>query len=377
MKIMNISHRTGWGGAEAMAMNYAVALQDRADVVNVVPPCSVLFNKMSDRNLNIHTFTAPKLPIQPATIRDIRNIITAERPDAVVSHNLRASWHVKAAQKFAGNNAPVIQVVHSEKVKCTKRNADGFILVSEGLAQVQSTDCQNIRTVQNFIDLKPSQLQEKPVSTERATLGFLGRFSTNKGAYTFLDLISTLRNDGLNVHGKMAGGKGKRLTKIQTKAEKLSLTDSIDIDGWIEDREQFFNGVDVLIVPSLEESFSLATVEAWRHGVPVISTRTSGPSSLIEHKKTGMLCGFDTQDLADSVKELCANPALYQAMRQNARKAFLPYALTDEKSEELFNTIRELTANARPQLLQERDAFPKGAGVSRPYVSHRPENVQP
>jgi alpha-maltose-1-phosphate synthase len=44
-----------------------------------------------------------------------------------------------------------------------------------------------------------------------------------------------------------------------------------------------------VILPSVSETFGLVILEAWATGTPVVSSRTSGATSLIEHGKTGLL----------------------------------------------------------------------------------------
>ncbi len=47
------------------------------------------------------------------------------------------------------------------------------------------------------------------------------------------------------------------------------------------------------ILPSVSETFGLVILEAWAAGTPVLSSRTSGPSSLIEHGRNGWLFDLD------------------------------------------------------------------------------------
>ena len=49
-----------------------------------------------------------------------------------------------------------------------------------------------------------------------------------------------------------------------------------------------YQSASAVAVPSLSETFGIVILEAWAAGVPVISTRTSGAASLIEHEKNGL-----------------------------------------------------------------------------------------
>jgi glycosyltransferase involved in cell wall biosynthesis len=64
-----------------------------------------------------------------------------------------------------------------------------------------------------------------------------------------------------------------------------------------------------LILPSVSETFGLIILEAWASGTTVISSRTSGPSSLIRHGENGFL--FDLENPASFIG--CVDEILNQS----------------------------------------------------------------
>ena len=66
-----------------------------------------------------------------------------------------------------------------------------------------------------------------------------------------------------------------------------------------------------LILPSISETFGLVLLEAWAAGTTVISSRTSGASSLVKHGENGWL--FDLSkppELQTAVDVILNNPGL-------------------------------------------------------------------
>lgn len=76
-----------------------------------------------------------------------------------------------------------------------------------------------------------------------------------------------------------------------------------------------------VVLPSISETFGLVILEAWAAGTAVISTRTSGARSLIEHGKTGLL--FDLGRPAEfhaSVNELWSDPGVAAELAGGGRR---------------------------------------------------------
>jgi starch synthase len=76
-----------------------------------------------------------------------------------------------------------------------------------------------------------------------------------------------------------------------------------------------------VVLPSVSETFGLVILEAWAAGTAVISTRTSGATSLIEPGKTGFL--FDLarpEEFHASVNELWSDSEMAVRLTANGRK---------------------------------------------------------
>jgi glycosyltransferase involved in cell wall biosynthesis len=71
--------------------------------------------------------------------------------------------------------------------------------------------------------------------------------------------------------------------------------------------------MDVLLNPSITETFGNVTLEAMASGVPVIAARATGSTSLVADGETGQLVEpGNAKAFADAVATYAANPALRQ-----------------------------------------------------------------
>lgn len=87
---------------------------------------------------------------------------------------------------------------------------------------------------------------------------------------------------------------GKALRK---EARRLGLEEHVLFTGGLPPNDPVLTGLfqlaNLLVVPSLSETFGLVILEGWAARKPVISTRTSGALSLVQHGTNGLL--FDVQ----------------------------------------------------------------------------------
>jgi glycosyltransferase involved in cell wall biosynthesis len=97
--------------------------------------------------------------------------------------------------------------------------------------------------------------------------------------------------------------------------------------GFIHNEELLpivYSASDIAIIPSIQESFSLVTIESLACGVPVIAFNTTGPAEIIKHNITGYLAKIgDTTDLAKGINEILSNDDDYVTMSINARAEVL------------------------------------------------------
>src|SRR5690606_16602736 len=76
---------------------------------------------------------------------------------------------------------------------------------------------------------------------------------------------------------------------------------------------------DVFLLPSANESFGLAALEAMACKVPVVSSNVGGIPEVNIHGVTGFLSDVgDIEDMTDNTLRLLQNPELHETFRENA-----------------------------------------------------------
>jgi glycosyltransferase involved in cell wall biosynthesis len=114
------------------------------------------------------------------------------------------------------------------------------------------------------------------------TLGLLGQISPHKGHEDALEAVRLL---GASYRLLIAGkGENEYVATLREKCASLPVT----FAGFVS-LPNFFETIDVLLVPSWEEPFGIVLLEAMASGIPVIATAAGGPLDIIRPGVDGIL----------------------------------------------------------------------------------------
>jgi glycosyltransferase involved in cell wall biosynthesis len=135
--------------------------------------------------------------------------------------------------------------------------------------------------IPNWVDLDKFSYSPHDAH-EPVNIGLLGQISPHKGHE---DAIEALRQLGAGFRLIIAGkGEHSYVTRLQEMSRGLA----VEFSGFAEFKE-FFEKVDILLVPSWEEPFGIVILESMATGIPVISTSAGGPLDIIRPGTNGLL----------------------------------------------------------------------------------------
>ncbi len=184
----------------------------------------------------------------------------------------------------------------------------------------------------------------RPVDGSRpVVLGFVSRIDSGKGWETYLEALSSLRKQGMECRGIIAGG-GAQAALLRREIERMELGEVVDYRGPVSQDvlARLYHEFDLFVFPSMRraESLGLVGLEAMAAGVPVVACSMAGPSGYVQPGRNGYL--FEpgsSKDLAEKIK-LFMNLTPEQRMQMAARayEDSLPYETT-LVSERLYKDI--------------------------------------
>lgn len=132
-------------------------------------------------------------------------------------------------------------------------------------------------------------------------------------------------------------GNGTQQPALQQQAAALGIENNVSFLGFQPEPYPFMASSDILVSPSLYESFGLVFIEAFAMHLPVIAFDAPAANEIIEDDKTGLLVPvYNSDELAKKIISLLQDTA---KGKQLADAAF-------EKHSSYFNTARMVNETA-------------------------------
>ncbi|PTD94212.1 hypothetical protein C9439_03955 [archaeon SCG-AAA382B04] len=193
------------------------------------------------------------------------------------------------------------------------------------------------------IGIDTKKFKPKTINTEIKNIGFAADFSKLKGFPYFMKAIEKLlkNNDELKV--LLVGDKKKNyLKKGYPEKERIEFLGRLAH----EEMPRFYKRCDILVYPSLTESFGRTVLESLATGTPVIATNVGEVGEVIVNEKTGYIVPKkNPKQIRKKINTLIENPKKYKSMAVNGPKLIRKNYNQQKNLEKLVDKIEE-TANA-------------------------------
>ncbi|WP_428939845.1 glycosyltransferase [Fontivita pretiosa] len=145
---------------------------------------------------------------------------------------------------------------------------------------------------------------------------FLGRITMQKGPEYFLAAAKKVLEVMDNVKFVMAGS-GDMIRRTIEMAASMGIGHKVLFTGFLRgaDVERVFKMADLYVMPSVSEPFGIAPLEAMSHDVPVIISKQSGVSEVIQHALK--VDFWDINEMANKIIAVLKHPPLASTLRQH------------------------------------------------------------
>jgi N-acetyl-alpha-D-glucosaminyl L-malate synthase BshA len=259
-----------------------------------------------------------------------------------------AAYFAKQILREKGISLPVITTLHGTDITLVgkhpiyKSGVEFSINKSDYVTAVShslKTDTyevfdikKDIEVIPNFID---NQSIKKSVFCERKNFvgedeKLLVHVSNLRKIKRINDVISIFNLVQKKVKSKLLiVGEGPETETVEHLITKYHLGDKIKIFGKIQDVQPILSIADLFLLPSEQESFGLAALEAMACSVPVISSNIGGITEVNRDGFSGFVSPVgDVESMAENAIRLLENEELLTQFKKQAKQE----ALTFDKS---------------------------------------------
>lgn len=231
--------------------------------------------------------------------------------------------------------------------------SDGVTAISHYLKEAtrETFHFDNITVIPNFVC--QSDYRRQPVASLRNSLSpngepllaHVSNFRPVKRPVDCVEIFAQVLNKGIKARLVMVGDGSER-RNAEHRAKCLGIHEHCSFVGKQPRIVDYLSVSDVLLLPSEQESFGLAALEAMACEVPVIASRVGGVPEVVTDGETGYLSEVgDLEKMANDAAELLVNPERRREMGQRARESAISRYRTDVVIPQYIEFYEKVIAN--------------------------------
>ena len=340
IRVLHTIDTTGPGGAETVFVNLAKGLDSRefesfAAIGGLGWVCDVL-----RRNGIEPVFVNSKGGFNLGYLLELVRIVRKYRIDIIQAHLFGSCLYAGMAGLICG--VPVFSTIHGFvdvnareklmrlKTRLINLGSKKIIFVSEHLRRhcVESLCFSGQKSIAVYNGVDTSVFypatdngirKELGFGDEHFVIGAVGNIRPAKGYDIFLRAARIIYDRHSECRFLIAGeGSGDLYESLLELRKMLDLENVFDFIGFQQDPAIVFNNLDIFVLPSVSEGFSISTIEAMACGVPVVVTRSGGPEEIVQNGTSGITVECRQEALASGIMRLLEDEGLRAALKDRA-----------------------------------------------------------
>lgn len=248
------------------------------------------------------------------------------------------------------------------KMWVMQRGISRYISVSnklaEKIAEKKLLDTSKTQVIYNGIDtslytapLENGSFAFPDLPASSIIVGSLGNVRPAKAYDNLINAAAQVLKKLPHVHFVIAGHTKEPLTQIlKQQANELEIDDRIHFLGYCADTISFLHKIDIFVLSSSSEGFSIATIEAMASHKPIIATRCGGPEEIIDNGENGLL--VDTNNpylLSNAIINLAEDQTMALKLSNNAQRKCQSTFSLNKMLDAYHNTYLTIAKTKHPQ----------------------------
>lgn len=314
MRILHIIENLNIGGAEYMLLNLAIEQVRRQHQVEVM--CLFDAGDLAERLISIGVIVTPchkNNGLDLAVILKMMRIVRAFAPDIVHSHSLMGNYYLAVVRILTLSHSKQIVTRHGLlREGNVSRLGMLFDLslwmthwavgvcdaVTDELLTKHARFSARILTIKNGINLQ--RFNPRPVARQNnlkmqlkldnnvRLIGIVARLNPIKNHRLLLEAFALLLKNKDSI-ALVIVGDGVCRQDLETYATQLNIAELVFFLGDRADVDELLPCLEVFVLCSNNEGYSLALLEAAAASLPIVATDVGGNADIIQHGVTGLI----------------------------------------------------------------------------------------
>ncbi len=337
--ILQFSFGDGYAGSAKVAVLNSKALIDEGHTVKLfVSKDSVTKKRALEKGIPVVELDSRKKI--SLLIKDVIDNLIGQKVDfALANHSLDRKVVIKLKRKFKNDiisvayrhnislSTPIIGPIIYNKyfdfmIACS--NGVAASLIKEGIRKDKVSVIHNIAELPEDIEkISGLELRNNLGINDKFVLGISSWFHKERKGFDILfEAFSKLNQKFILL---IIGIPKENQKEVYEYASTFGISgDRILMPGFVTNVYEYYKAMDIFLLPSRSEGFSLALLEAAASGLPIIASNIPGNNEFIEHGKNGLLFNILKPDeLSHEILQLANDRKLADKLRIAARDSFI------------------------------------------------------
>jgi L-malate glycosyltransferase len=336
-----------FGGSGVVATELGLALADRGALVHFItyaPPSRLVLHervRFHEVNVTSYPLFGDFRPYTLALASKMAEVAEFEGLDILhVHYAVPHAISAVLARQILGAKAPkIVTTLHGTDITLVGRDpsylpitrfgidsADAVTAVSEWLREETISHIGThmpIEVIPNFVD--PERFRPNRGNAGMFAHGgekLVCHVSNFRPVKRVLDVVEVFARIVKTVPSRLLMiGDGPERSRAEARCREMHIDGSVDFLGQFPDIEQILGACDLFLLPSENESFGMAALEALASAVPVITTAAGGLPEVVGHGEDGYLLPVgDVDGMAEHAIAILTDGDLHRRLGEAGRR---------------------------------------------------------
>lgn len=367
--ILHVIDTTGPGGAETVFLNLADALCiDGYSTLALIQGPGWLQQQLENRKIPF-VIIAPSGGLSIGYYWAVYKLVKQYNVKFVQAHLLGSALtfallHLVTAIPVMATLHGHVDVDPNERFVALKRwllrrGLHKVVAVSRQLAEYLTErklfDREQLVVIHNGIDVAYYQVdncgglkKQLSLPAQVKLVGSIGNIRPAKDYPNLIQAAAVLLAQNRDVHFVIAGQSKEPLqSELHALVAQLGIAKNIHFLGFVADTAEFLAQLDVFVLASKSEGFSISTLEAMAARVPIVATRCGGPEEILRPDIDGLLVETSCPlQLSNAIGQLLQPPIIGPSVARAFARVTSDFSLT--------SLIEQYRAQVQTALLNRR-----------------------